>query len=168
MKLIPLDTPELIALVARWLAEKENFEWLDFGGGRQQPTPVLVKIMAQRDTNMLRVFTADDDATPIGVVGFNNVDRQFKTATVWVVLGHKAYARQGYSVRAFSRLLTLGFRELGLVAINTWVVEGNHSVRIPEALNFRFIGRQRQCHSIDGHRFDRVLYDILPDEHTEL
>jgi len=48
MKLLPLDTPKLIELVAAWLARKENYQWLDFGNGRQILTPALLKIMALR------------------------------------------------------------------------------------------------------------------------
>ena len=165
MRLILLDSSKLITLVAGWLAEKENFQWLDFGGSRRQLTPALVKIMAQRETNVMRVFTADDAETPIGIVGFNHVDRHFKTATIWAVLGEKSYARLGYTSRAVSSMLTLGFRELGFEAINTWVVDSNPSLGVAQRLNFRYIGRQRQCHHIDGHPFDRLLFDILPSEH---
>lgn len=97
MKLLPLNTPEVLELVARWLADKENYQWLDFGNGRQIVTPALVKIMTQRDTHFLRVFTSDGDDAPIGVVGLNNVDRNFKTATIWVVAGDKSFRNQGYA-----------------------------------------------------------------------
>lgn len=166
MKLRPIDSPELIELVAGWLSQKENGQWLDFGG--RPITPELVKVMAQREANVLRVFTADDDETPIGVVGFHNVDRQFKTATIWVVLGDKSYARRGYTTRAVSRMLTLGFHELGLAAVNSWGVEGNPSIQIARRLNFRLIGRLRQSHYIDGRPYDRVWLDILASEHKEL
>lgn len=168
MRLFPLDSPQLVTLVAGWLARPENFQWLDFGGGRQPPTPALVKIMAQRETNVLRVFTAEDDVTPIGVVGLHNVDRSFKTATVWAVLGDKSHARRGYATQAVSKMLTLGFHELGLAAINSWAVEHNPSVAIGAPTNFRLIGRQRQCHYIDGQSYDRLLFDILASEHQEL
>lgn len=168
MQLKPLDSSELIELVASWLSQKENYQWLDFGGGRQ-PTPALVKIMAQRDTNVLRVFTADDDTTPIGVVGLNNVDRYNKTAMIWAVLGDKSCARGGYATRAISKLLTLGFRELALGSIHSWSVEHNSAgIEVTKRLNLRFVGRQRQCHRIDGRAFDRLLFDILPDEHKEI
>lgn len=168
MKLKPVDSLEFIDLVAGWLSLKENYQWLDFGADHQAPTPLLVKVMSQRETNVLRVFTADDDQTPIGVVGLHNVDRRFKTATVWAVLGEKSYARQGYATRAVSKMLTVGFHELGLVAINSWAVEHNPSVAIGAPTNFRLIGRQRQCHYIDGRAYDRILFDILASEHKEL
>lgn len=170
MKLLPLDRPDLIALVSSWLSQEDNWKWLDFGGNGRPPTPALVKIMTQLDTNVLRVYTADDDITPIGVVGLNNINRTFKTATIWVVLGDKSYARRGYATRATSKLLTVGFRDLGLEAINTFACEDNaySSPKMQQPLNLRFIGRQRRCHWIDGKPHDRLLYDILASEHKEL
>jgi len=60
------------------------------------------------------------------------------------------------------------FRELGLHSINTWVVENNPSLRIGERLHYNYIGRQRQCHMIDGRLYDRLLFDLLASEHREL
>jgi len=83
-------------------------------------------------------------------------------------LGDKSHARQGYSTRAYSKLITLGFHELGLEAINTWAVEHNVSVEIGHRANFHLIGRQRRCHWVDGKPYDRLLFDLLPSEHREL
>jgi RimJ/RimL family protein N-acetyltransferase len=52
--------------------------------------------------------------------------------------------------------------------IQTWVAEGNPSLRLVERLGFRFVGRQRRCHYIDGRPHDRLLYDLLASEHREL
>ncbi len=165
MRLLPLETPQLIARVADWLNDPGNAQWLDLGGG--PVTPALVKIMAQRDTNVMRAFTADDDETPIGVVAFQNVDRRCKTATIWIVLGDKTHGGRLYSIRATSKLLTFGFQELGLTAVNTWIVEHNRSQAIAKRLHFRYVGRMRQCHYIDGQPFDRLWFDLLASEHRE-
>jgi len=168
MKFLSLDTPEIIELAAGWLAQKENYQWLDFGNGRVTVTPTLLKIMAQRDTNFLRVYTADRDDTPVGIVGLNNVDRAFKTATFWGASGEKSFHNRGYSTFASAKLLTLAFGNLGLNAVNTWVVDHNPSLRTIERLGFRFIGRQRQCHTIDGRLYDRLLFDLLAAEYRGL
>ena len=168
MRLLPLDSPELIRLVAGWMSRKENYEWLDFGNGKQVLTPEWLKIATQRDTEVVRVFTADDETTPIGVGGLTNVDRAFKTARVWAVLGDKSFGARGHGTRATSMLVTLGFSELGLHAINTWIVEHNPSRGIVRRLNFTPIGRQRQCHTIDGRVYDRLWFDILASEHKEI
>jgi RimJ/RimL family protein N-acetyltransferase len=166
MQLKCVDTPELLETVAQWLADKQNHQWLDFGNGVQAPSALSLKLMTQRGVNVLRVYTADDDVTPIGVVGLSNVDRHAGTATVWAVLGRKRYG--GYTDRAVKGLLTIAFTELGLQSVNAWTVETNiPSIRCMERLGFRPVGRLRQCHRIDGRVFDRLLYDLLASEHTE-
>jgi len=167
MKLVPLDRPELFELVAGWLARKENHQWLDFGNGGQIITAPLLKIMAQRETHFMRVCLDRND-NPTGISGLNNINRACKTATFWGATGEKSLQKRGFGTFVGSTFLALAFRELGLHSINTWVVEHNPSLRLVERLGFRFIGRQRQCHMIDGRLYDRLLFDLLASEHEEL
>jgi ribosomal-protein-alanine N-acetyltransferase len=168
VKLLPLDSPGCFELAAGWLARKENYQWLDFGNASQPVSPALLKILAQRETHFLRLYTADHDDVPIGICGLNNVSRHVNTATFWGAAGEKSFRSRGYGTLAGSKFLTRGFRDLGLHAINTWVVEHNPSLRIMERLGFRFVGRLRQCHHIDGRPYDRLLFDLLASEHREL
>jgi RimJ/RimL family protein N-acetyltransferase len=167
MNLLPLDSAERIELAAGWLSAYDNYKWLDFGNGVQQVTPVMLKIMTQRGLHVFRLYTADDGDLPVGIVGLTNVDRTFKTASIWAVLGSKRYG--GCTTRACSRLLTLAFTEMGLHAVNAWTVEINVAAqRVLERLHFRHIGRQRQCHYVDGRPYDRLLFDLLATEHQEI
>lgn len=161
-----IDSPELIQIVATWLSEKENYQWLQFGDGKQLVTPQLLKILIQRDTHLLRVYFSED-GVPLGVVGLEEINPNFRTARIWVVAGAKAVCGRGYATQAVSKMLTLAFQDLGLQAVNTWIVEHNPSVHVAGHVNFKFIGRQRQCHSIDGKVYDRLLFDILACEHKE-
>jgi RimJ/RimL family protein N-acetyltransferase len=164
----PLSSPADLELAAAWLQQEENSRWLDFGNGRQGITPALLRIMTQRETHFMRLYTADGDDTPIGIVALNNVDRHMRTATLWVVAGDKAFRNRGYAQLAASQLLTLAFEQLGLHAVNTWTVEHNVSRHGALRLGFRPIGRQRQCHLIDGRAQDRLLFDLLASEHREI
>jgi RimJ/RimL family protein N-acetyltransferase len=167
MTLEPLDTPERLRVAAGWISAKENAQWLDFGEGRQSLSPEWLKIAIQRGTQAVRMFTSDE-GRPIGVVGLGNINRDFRTANLWVVLGDKSAGGRGYASRAVSAMLTVGFRDLGLHAINTWIVEHNPSVRVAARVKFRPMGRQRQCHYIDGRAYDRLWYDLLASEHHEI
>ena len=147
MKLLPLDSSELLELVGDWLGKEENAKWLDFGSGVQAPTPAMLRIMTQRGLHVLRVYTGGVDEAPVGVVGLSNVDRRFKTATAWAVLGNKRYGGCP-------------------TAANAWTVEINVAARrVLEQLGFQPIGRQRHCHLIDGRAYDRLLFDLLASEH---
>ena len=168
MKLLSIDRPGLLEMAAGWLSRQENYQWLDFGNGRLPVTPALLRIMTQRESHFLRIYTSDRDDDPIGILGLNSVDRRFRTATFWGASGEKSFRNRGYSTFASSRFLTLAFRELGLEAINTWAVDQNPSLRTIERLGFRFVGRMRQCHYIDGRPHDRLLFDLLAGEHREL
>ena len=168
MQLLPIDTPERLKLVAHWLAQKENYQWLELGDGRQLMSLEWLTIAMQRRSYVLRLFTSDVGDMPIGVVALSNVNEHFKTANIWVVVGDKSYASRGYANRAASRMLTIGFKELGLEAVHTWIVEHNQSVRMAKRLKFRLIGRQRQSHHIDGRTYDRLWFDLLSSEHEEI
>lgn len=166
MTLLPLDRTDLIELVAGWLADAENHKWLDFGNGTRILSPIALKAMTQRDLHLIRAFTRHGDERPIGVVALSNVDRQARTATLWFVRGDKRAPRDGSTTSAVSDLLSLGFNELGLGAVNAWAVETNiPSIRLLERLNFRYIGRLRRCHQVDGRTLDRLLFDLLASEH---
>ena len=70
---------------------------------------------------------------------------------------------------ATSKMLTLGFRELGL-ARHPYLDRRAQPVgpRRASACNFKPIGRQRQCHYIDGRAYDRLWFDLLASEHEEI
>jgi RimJ/RimL family protein N-acetyltransferase len=168
VKLLTLHSAEVFELVTGWLAKKENYQWLDFGNGIQIITPALLKVMVQRETHYIRAYTSNCDDTPIGVVGLNGISSAFKTATFWGLSGDKSFRNRGYSTFASSKLMSVAFGELGLVSVGTWAVEHNPSIRTIERLGFRRIGRQRRCHRIDGRPYDRVLFDLLAEEHREI
>lgn len=156
-----------IELVAGWLAQKDNYQWLDFGGGRQVLSAQSLGIMIQRDIHLLRVYCPGIDAPPVGLVSLSDIDRKFKTARLWYLLGDKEFGGRGLTTRAVSLILDKGFRDLGLVAINAWTVKHNvGSIRVLKRNNFRQVGVQRQCHYIDGRAFDRLLFDLLAEEHS--
>ena len=167
MKLKPLDRPERVELAGRWLSAEGNAKWLDFGRGVQRIRPVTLQMMIQRDIHCLRLYTGDDGVAPVGVVGLSDINPKFKTADVWCVLGDKRYA--GCSARAVSKVLTAAFTELGLNTVGCWTLEINKGGRgVIDRLPFRFIGRRRQCHYLDGKPYDRLLYDMLACEHREI
>ena len=168
MKLLPLDDPALLELAGKWLRREDNYKWLDFGEGAHPLSVISLKIMTQRDRHVLRLFTPDDSEVPLGIVALSDIRRHSKTAgSLWMVLGRKRYA--GYAARAVSKLLTFGFAEVGLEAVSAWTVESNMAARrVLERLRFRYVGRQRRRHWIDGRPYDRLLYDLLATEHREI
>lgn len=164
MQLRPLE-PQDIERVAGWLAQKENWQWLHFGAGVQRLSAVSLKLMAQRELHHLRLFSAADGA-PIGLVALSDIDREFRTARLWYVLGEKRHAGQGHTRAAVARLLGEAFADLSLEAISAWAAEDNQpSIHVLLRNGFRLIGRQRRCHHVDGRPRDRLHFDLLRGEH---
>lgn len=168
MDLLPLEADAQFNLAARWLGQKRIYQWLDFGGGPQPLQAVLIKIMAQKNEHVLRLFTDDREHRPIGIVGLSNVNRACRTAMLWEVLGEQLYSTKGYARRAASAMLSFGFHEIGLKAINAWAVDGNYaSLRILRSLGFKPVGRLRQCHCFEGRVHDRLWFDLMAEEYLE-
>lgn len=166
MRLRDLEDGDL-PLCAGWLSDPDNARWLRFGPRGQAPSAAALGVMARRDLHMIRVFTAEDGGPPVGVVALGDIDREFRTATLWYVLGDAAHRRRGLATQAVSRMLTEGFIA-GLGAVSAWVVEGNTpSIRVLERNGFRLIGVQRMCHYIDHRPRGRLLFDLLASEHKE-
>lgn len=164
MPLLPLDAAGA-ELAAAWLADPENWQWLDFRGAVRPPDPLALVVASRRDRHVLRLYREGDGA-PVGLVALSEVSPRFGTATLWYVLGDKRRAGRGCTTRAVGELLEMAFRELGLTAVHAWVVDGNApSARVLELNGFRCSGRQRHAHRIDGQPRDRFLYDLLATEH---
>jgi acyl carrier protein len=124
--------------------------------------------MARRPSNLLRFFTLDGERTPIGIVALGDVSPAFRTANLWYVLGARRHGGRGLTTRAVGRLLSEAFRTQGLASVQAWAVETNHaSIAVLERNGFRLVGRRRRCHVMDGHPHDRLLYDLLAEEHED-
>jgi RimJ/RimL family protein N-acetyltransferase len=162
MKLYPVQKPDS-ALVARWLAEDSNRQWLDFGGTTL--TALAIEVMAQKPSHCLRLFSAVEPADPIGIVALSEIHPLFRTAQLWYVLGNKDHTGRGYTSRAVALMLQMAFNELGLRCINAWAVETNApSISVLRSNGFRQAGRLRSSHLINDCAYDRLLFDLLPSE----
>lgn len=149
-----------LGTIVDWLRDPEIARWLDFGPGRT-PDALAWKYGMTRGRERLFVFSAEDER-PVGVIGFSQVHPRFRIAMLWYVLGDRRYGGRGLTTCAVAKVIAIGFRDLGLKAINAWTVADNvASRRILEKNGFRLIGRQRQCHYIDGEPRDRLLFDIV-------
>lgn len=163
--LIPFDAADA-PMVADWLADPGVHEWMDFGAGVQSPGELALRAMAQRDVHLIRLV--ETGGRPVGIVALSDIDRSFRTANLWFALGDPDLGGQGHTTRGVSEILTEGFDGLGLVSVGAWTVEGNRaSQRVLEKSSFRVVGRRRRCHRIGSRWRDRLLFDLLAEEHLE-
>lgn len=158
-----------IKTVITWFQNEENYKWLDFGKGIQKLEGPTIKFMAQREIHAIRLFTPDDSEKPIGIVALSDINKKFKTAVLWYLLGDKEYSGKNYTTRAVTGILNYGFNELKLQSIYAWAIDKNKaSIKVLEKNNFKLIGKRRRCHYIDGESYDRLYYDLIVDEHLNV
>lgn len=157
-----------LEVAAGWLADPDNYQWLDFGGGSQIITSPALHFMSQRPTHVLWIYSVAPSASAAGLVALSDVASNFGTATLWYVLGDKAVAGRRATTHAAHQLLRHAFDVMELRSVQAWTVEGNTpSQRVLEHNGFRLIGRRRQCHVIGTEIRDRFLYDLLAGELPE-
>jgi RimJ/RimL family protein N-acetyltransferase len=163
--LSPLEKSHL-ELVVGWLNDEDNYKWLDFGAGRQILSAPAIAAMRQRELHCLRLFSPSRSEGPVGIVAISDIAANFRSGTLWYVLGDKTAGGKGYTSLATGAMLDLAFGELGLESVNAWAVENNTpSIRVLQKHGFRLIGKQRSCHLVDGMLRGRLLFDLLAEEH---
>lgn len=153
--------------VAAWLADPAVHQWMDFGAGVQSPGELALRAMGQREIHLMRVLEVEGRA--VGIVALSDIDTTFKTANLWFALGDRELAGRGHTTRGVAEILTEGFERLGLESVGAWTVDGNRaSQRVLEKNSFRSVGTRRRCHRIGSGWHDRLLYDLLAEEHDGL
>jgi len=159
-------TPEMVEKVAGWLAEPENYRWLDFGSGAKPLHPASLRVMLQRDIHCIRAVVDAEVGRPIGVVALSNITPEARSAVLWYVLGEKAYAGRGYLSGGVAAMLSVAFEQLRLNSVTAWCAATNGaSRRILEKNGFQPMGRQRACHPLGDELDDRLWYDMLPHDY---
>lgn len=164
MGLNPIKDSDL-DLITPWLANKENYQWLDFGRGVQKLEAPILKVMLQRDIHDIRLFTPDGSDKPIGLVAFSEIHKTFKSAILWYMLGDKSFSGKRYTTLAVSDMIKAGFDNLELKSIMAWTLKENIASRkVLKKNNFSYIGKWRNCHYIDNKPYDRLYYDLIPED----
>jgi RimJ/RimL family protein N-acetyltransferase len=155
-----------IGIVAGWLNRPENYEWVSFANGLPIISPARLEQMTQNEKHCLMVYGFNGAEEPWGLVALSNIDRIFKTALLWYVLGNKEFARYGHTSYAVYRLLRIGFFKLGLRAIHAWTLDINlASIRVLQKNGFRYIGKQTSCHVIEGTPTERLQFELISVEY---
>jgi RimJ/RimL family protein N-acetyltransferase len=152
-----------VPLIHEWLSSPDNVKWLDFA----ETSLLKVKFMLSRPNDLYRIYAPDRSHPPIGIAAVVNINPVHRQGVHWVILGDKAYSGQGYSSQAASEILQYAFSVLKLNSISTYVVESNHNPLVVSS-GFRYYGRERQCHLVDGTFRDRLCYNLLSTEFKPL
>ena len=153
-----------VPFIHEWLSNPENTKWLDFG---DTSSLLKVKFMLSRSNDLYRIYAPEKSHPPIGIAAVVNIHPVHRHGVHWVILGDKRYAGKGYSSQAACEILQYAFAVLKLNSISTYVVESNHNPLVVSS-GFHYLGRQRQCHFVDGIFRDRLCFDLLSSEFKPL
>jgi RimJ/RimL family protein N-acetyltransferase len=152
--------PEHFALVAGWLSEPQNNEWLTTDWRGRIVDAMLVGIAARNKKNRLYLIRIDD--MPCGVIALADIDLVDGVAMLWDVLGDKRHSGKGVMTQATRLMLCTAFDELNLHCIYAWIMADNvASRRVVEKAGFQIGGLVRSAACHHGTRVDRIYYDRL-------
>ncbi len=159
-------TAEHVATVAAWLSHPEINRWLTSDWRGRVVDPVVLGVAMRNKRN--RFFLVRHQGRPCGLVALADWDAVDRIAMVWYVLGAREMGGRGIATGALRLLVDTAFHELGIEALNAWIVDGNGaSRRVLEKAGFREAGRLRSAALRDGVRADRIYFDLVPPNSTE-
>jgi ribosomal-protein-alanine N-acetyltransferase len=124
--------------------------------------------IAQREeetrTKFQLAITLAPNGPLIGNCGIRMKTRDAREADIGYELDPR-YWGHGYATEAATRLLALGFRDMGLHRIWAWCLSENvASAHVLEKIGMRQEGRLREHEWLKGHWRDTLLYAILEHE----
>ncbi len=160
---------EHIAMITLWYERMDDLISFD----RHTPLPISAaameakwreSILAPEPRTSHWFVIADGDDTLVGLVGLKEINYVHGDAVLAILIAESA-RRNGIGTRASALLLDVGFHQLRLTRVSTFVRADNQcSQRLTEGLGFQEEGRVRQRWFANGTHTDVLVVGILADE----
>jgi RimJ/RimL family protein N-acetyltransferase len=101
----------------------------------------------------------------IGIIGFREVNIPAQSASLFIVIGNKAYWGKGYGTDSVITFLHFLFAQWNFhrISLDTWD-ENFRAIRAYEKAGFKIEGRQRDARFVLGAYHDAILMGLLRDE----
>ena len=156
-------TQQHFELVANWLSNRQINRWLTAEWRDKVATTVLIAVMLRNKKN--RVFLVRWNGEPVALTALADIDSADATAMVWYLLGDLTLSGRGIASSALKQMARKCFQEHKLESLYAWVMEDNlASAKVLQKAGFREAGRLRRAACSNGHRVDRVYFDLLASE----
>jgi RimJ/RimL family protein N-acetyltransferase len=105
----------------------------------------------------------------IGITGFDDIQWNNGTATLFIGIGDKEHTGKGYGREALRMLIDFGFYELNLHRIQLSVIAYNdRAISLYESAGFIKEGAYREFVNRGGKRADLNIYGLLKSEWTKI
>ena len=109
-------------------------------------------------------ITLPEDGRLIGSCGIRKQSPASRVADIGYELDPAFWGR-GYATEAAREMVSLGFGELGVHRVWSWIIaENRRSARVLERLGLRVEGRLRDHEWFKGRWWDHELYGLLAQE----
>ena len=112
-----------------------------------------------------RYAILDENNLLIGTTGFKEVNIPCQSATLYVVIGNKAYWSHGYGTDALITFVRFLFTQWNFhrISLDTWD-ENLRAIKAYEKVGFKIEGRQREARFVLGNYHDAILMGLLREE----
>ena len=138
--------------------------WLDATYSRADVLAFRERVAQHESAGVGLVRVIERDNTLCGVVGFNEIDRLHRRASLGYWLD-AAFEGAGLCTRSCRLLIDHGFSQLGLHRISLAAALANRRSRaVAERLGFRFEGVLREAEWLYDHFVDLAVYGLLHHE----
>lgn len=123
---------------------------------------------AQKDTNRFDMVIETIDGIPIGVIGLKNINKNNRSALLYIVIGEKDHWGKGLGLEAELLAIHYGFEALELHRVLGTALENNPaSIAVCKKVGFFLEGTSRDDYYKDGKFFNVHKYSIRRDEFYE-
>lgn len=113
----------------------------------------------------VRIFAIREHGRLVGTCQLHDIHPVHRSAELQIRIGAADARGRGVGTAATTKLLEIGFRELGLHRVHLHLLETNEAARrLYERVGFRVEGVRRAAVCIEGARVDVVLMAILEEE----
>lgn len=158
------DAPRYV----RWLSDTEVNQFTTMTSITLSEEKKWIRSLAKnKDQVVLAIDTSE--GIHIGSIGFHEIRRKNKNATLGILIGDKNYWNKGYGMEAMKLILDYGFQKLDLHRIELYVFSFNkRAIHVYEKLGFRHEGQKREFVFHNGKWHDEVLMGFLKNEYHPL
>ncbi len=126
---------------------------------------VWIKGQLIAETDAAFTIYEKPELRPIGTTSLAGIDFRDGTAEFGILIGESDRWGQGYGTETVTLMLDYAFTALGLRNVMLRVLAFNLAgLRAYQKAGFKEIGRRREGHLMNRHRYDVVLMDALASE----
>jgi len=163
----PVERTDL-ELVQKWYNDDEVMFW---GSGAKPDMMVSMDYLEDVwfeesfTEYSVRMMIETEQAIPIGIIGFKDMDFQERSCRMLIFIGEKDYWGKGYGTDVIKGFLKYLFNRWNLhrVEADTW--DGNdRAIETYKKCGFVEEGRLRKARYVDGEYRDEVVFGILKEE----